>query len=145
MKYNRLVTFIVPVYNVRDYVGAALEDVCRQTYQNLQIIVIDDGSTDGSGELCDQYARKDGRVCVFHQENKGLSAARNIGIEHARGEYIFFLDSDDRIHPQIIEIMVNSAEMSGSSIVQSRVYAFLDDSDIPRMITSDICPKIYSP
>lgn len=89
------VTIIVPVYNVRAYVGECVESLLSQTYTNLEIILVDDGSTDGSGAVCDEYAKKDGRVRVIHQENQGLSGARNTGLDHAEGEYIAFVDSDD--------------------------------------------------
>lgn len=90
-----LVTIIVPVYNVHAYVGECIESLLRQTYTNLEIILVDDGSTDGSGELCEEYAHKDNRIRVIHQENQGLSGARNTGLDHASGEYVAFVDSDD--------------------------------------------------
>lgn len=88
-------SFIIPVYNVEKYVGRCIESVLNQSYKDLEIILINDGSTDNSGIICDQYANIDSRIVVFHSENKGLSEARNKGIELARGEYIIFLDSDD--------------------------------------------------
>ena len=90
---------IVPVYNVLPYLGQALDSVVAQTYRDLEVIVVDDGSTDGSGELCDEYARWDGRLTVIHQENRGLSAARNVGIDRTTGDWILFLDSDDWMEP----------------------------------------------
>lgn len=90
-----LITIIVPVYNVRAYVGECIESLLHQTYTNLEVILVDDGSTDGSGELCDEYAEKDNRIRVIHQGNQGLSGARNTGLDHAKGAYIAFVDSDD--------------------------------------------------
>lgn len=90
-----LVTIIVPVYNVHAYVGECVESLLHQTYTNLEIILVDDGSTDGSGAVCDEYAEKDSRIRVIHQENQGPSAARNAGLDHASGEYAAFVDSDD--------------------------------------------------
>ena len=89
------VSVIVPVFNVKDYVAEALESVLSQTHTNLELIVVDDGSTDGSGEICDDFASRDPRVKVFHQENSGISTARNTGLDHAHGEVIAFLDPDD--------------------------------------------------
>ena len=94
-----LVSVIVPVHDVLPYLGQALDSVLAQTYRDLEVIVVDDGSTDGSGELCDEYARRDGRLTVIHQENRGLSAARNVGIDRATGDWILFLDSDDWMEP----------------------------------------------
>ena len=89
------VSVVIPVYNVMPYLERCVQSVVRQTYQNLEIILVDDGSTDGSGKLCDKIAGTDQRIRVIHQKNQGLSGARNTGIRQATGEYIVFLDSDD--------------------------------------------------
>ena len=98
-----LVTVVVPVYNVRPFLETCLDSLLQQTYPYLEILLIDDGSTDGSGDLCDHYARKDSRIQVIHQENGGLGAARNEGIRRARGEYLSFVDSDDWVSPAMIQ------------------------------------------
>ena len=92
-----LISVIIPVYNVEKYLRRCLDSVIAQTYQNLEIICVDDGSIDDSGKICDQYAVRDARIKVIHQENQGLSAARNRGLDAAEGEYIAFVDSDDYI------------------------------------------------
>lgn len=89
------VSVVIPVYNVKPYLERCVESVLRQSYKDLEIILVDDGSTDGSGEMCDEMSTRDQRIRVIHQENKGLSGARNTGIDHATGEYIIFIDSDD--------------------------------------------------
>lgn len=89
------VSVVIPVYNVKPYVERCVQSVLRQTYKDIEIILVDDGSTDGSGEICDRFAEDDKRISVVHQENQGLSGARNSGIRMAKGEYIIFLDSDD--------------------------------------------------
>ena len=89
------VSVVIPVYNVRLYLERCVQSVLRQTYKDLEIILVDDGSKDDSGKLCDQLALSDQRIRVIHQENQGLSGARNTGIRQATGEYIIFLDSDD--------------------------------------------------
>ena len=89
------VSVVIPVYNVKPYLERCVQSVLRQTYKELDIILVDDGSTDGSGELCDQIATRDPRILVIHQKNQGLSGARNTGIRHATGEYVIFIDSDD--------------------------------------------------
>ena len=102
-EHDPKVSIIVPVYNVKQYVAEALESVINQTYKNLEIIVVDDGSTDGSEKICDEYAKKDNRIKLIHQDNKGLSAARNTGLDNMIGEYVAFLDSDDAFMPEAIE------------------------------------------
>lgn len=98
-----LVSIIVPVYQVREYINDCVESLIRQTYTNLEILMIDDGSTDGSGEICDTYANKDDRIRVIHQDNQGLSAARNTGLNQVKGDYIVFVDSDDVVRPDYVE------------------------------------------
>jgi glycosyltransferase involved in cell wall biosynthesis len=94
-----LISLVVPVYNVAPYLPTCLDSIIGQTYVTLEIILIDDGSTDGSGALCDKYAMKDVRIHTYHQKNGGLSAARNAGILQAHGDYIAFVDSDDCLAP----------------------------------------------
>ena len=100
-----VVSIIVPVYNVKSYVGECVESLCRQTYTNLEILLVDDGSTDGSGEVCDEYADRDERIRVIHQANRGLSGARNTGLDNVQGEYIAFVDSDDLVSPNYVETL----------------------------------------
>lgn len=115
MQSDELVSIVVPVYNVEIYLTCCIESILAQTYKNMEIILVDDGSTDSSGNICDGYAEKDKRIRVIHKENGGLSDARNVGIQAATGTYIFFLDGDDAI----------------SSYAISKLYeAFCDDIDI---------------
>ncbi len=102
---GKLVSIIVPVYQVKEYVGECVESLRAQTYTNLEILLVDDGSTDGSGEICDEYVRSDNRIRVIHQKNRGLSAARNTGLDQAAGEYVAFVDSDDVVLPDFIETL----------------------------------------
>ncbi len=104
---NDLVSVIIPVYNVDKYLTQCIDSVINQTYKNIEIILIDDGSTDESGKICDEYKKIDDRIIVIHKSNGGLSSARNEGIEKSRGEYIQFIDSDDYIDTDTIEIMYN--------------------------------------
>ena len=108
MQNQWLVSVIIPVYNVRQYLRESLDSVLHQTYHNLEIIIVDDGSTDGSGEICDEYAQRDDRVIVIHQENRGLSAARNAGLDRMTGDLASFLDPDDAYASQYIELMVSA-------------------------------------
>ena len=98
-----LISVIVPVYNIKNLLPKCVESIAKQTYPSLQIILVDDGSTDGTGRLCDEMATKDKRIQVFHKENGGSSSARNLGIEHAKGDYLGFVDSDDYIEPDMYE------------------------------------------
>lgn len=113
---RKTVSVIIPVYNMTAYLDRCMQSVLSQTYRFLDIILIDDGSTDGSGALCDEYAKKDARVRVVHKQNGGQSSARNAGLESAKGEYITFVDSDDFIHPQMIDLLVYGLEKTNADI-----------------------------
>lgn len=104
-----LISVIVPVYNIEsEYLERCIKSICNQTYKSLEILLVDDGSTDGSGDICDRFATEDARVRVFHKENGGSSSARNLGIKEAKGEYIGFIDSDDYIEPDMYELLANA-------------------------------------
>lgn len=111
-----LISIIIPVYNVENYIYRCVDSVLGQTYTNLEIILVDDGSPDSCGQICDEYAQKDNRIKVIHKENGGLSDARNHGIDAATGEWLFFLDSDDWIHPQSMEKLYEAAEKNKVSV-----------------------------
>ena len=111
-------TIIVPVYNTEPYLPQCLDSILAQTYTNLEILLIDDGSTDRCNEICDRYAARDSRIRVFHTENRGLSAARNLGLDCAKGNYIGFVDSDDWIEPDMYEVLLQKAEETGADIVE---------------------------
>ena len=102
-----LVSVIIPLYNVESYLNRCLQSVSDQTYKNIEIILVDDGSTDNSGSMCDEFAQKDSRAVVIHKENGGVSSARNAGMAIARGDYITFLDSDDYLTPYFVEMALN--------------------------------------
>ena len=105
-----MVSVIVPVYNIEPYLRKCLDSVLGQTYRNLEILVIDDGSTDASGTICDEYKSSDSRIRVLHQINKGLSEARNSGIDIATGDYILFVDGDDWIESNTVECLLQTCE-----------------------------------
>ncbi|MBQ8963445.1 MAG: glycosyltransferase [Clostridia bacterium] len=116
MKHNAVVSVIVPVYNGEGTIGKTMASIQNQSFSSLDIIVIDDGSTDRSAQICRGLAQKDGRVRVFSQANAGLSAARNAGIERALGEWVTFVDSDDVIHPNMIEILLDDVYASAADM-----------------------------
>lgn len=126
MKNNPKISIVVPAYKVQDYVLECLESIAAQTYKNIEVVVIDDGSPDDSGVICDDYAKKDARFHVIHQKNGGLSAARNRGLKEATGKYIAFVDSDDSVAPEYIEklyqsIHDNDSELAVCGFNQTRV------------------------
>ena len=111
-----LVSVIVPIYNVEKYLNKCVDSIVNQTYKNLEIVLVDDGSTDDSGKICDEYAGKDSRIKVVHKENGGLSDARNNGIDISNGRYLAFIDSDDWIEPNMIEKMYSNAIENNADI-----------------------------
>lgn len=131
-----MISVIIPVYNVEKYLAECMDSVLGQSYEDYEIILVDDGSTDSGGWMCDAYARKDTRIRVIHQDNGGLSAARNTGMRAARGEYIYFLDSDDYIEPRTLEQLTALAEAERADVVFFDGYVFFDeceeDDDVSR-------------
>lgn len=113
---EKLVSVIIPAYNIEDYIGRCLDSIISQTYKNLEIIVVDDGSRDYTGEILDNYAKKDRRIKVIHKENGGVSSARNKGIEAAEGDYIGFIDGDDLIEPEMYKTLVDLLEEENADI-----------------------------
>lgn len=111
------VSIIIPVYNGKKYISSCISGLLGQTYQNIECILIDDGSTDESGKVCDSYAEKDKRIKVIHQVNSGVSAARNRGIEAAQGEYILFFDIDDEVTKSVVEDNVRIAQQNQADVV----------------------------
>ena len=132
-----MISVITPVYNSKPYLKQAIESVLYQTYSDWELILVDDGSTDGSGEMCDNYANKDRRICVIHQNNKGVSEARNMGMKHASREFIQFLDSDDWLYPETLRTAYEAAVSSGSDMVifdaqyESEGFSWHEKSTIP--------------
>lgn len=116
---NYLVSVIIPVYNCENYLSSCIESVMSQSYKNIELILVDDGSTDQSTKMCDELSKSDNRIKTIHQQNSGPAAARNRGIDMASGEYIFFLDSDDIIDRESIEILVDAYREHNPDLVMS--------------------------
>lgn len=112
-----LVSIVVPIYNVEQYLEKCVESICRQTYENLEIILVNDGSPDQCGQMCEEYAKKDNRIKVIHKKNGGLSDARNSGVKLATGKYLLFVDSDDYIAKDLVEKTVTVAEKNNCDMV----------------------------
>ena len=121
-----LVSIVIPVYNVESYLRECVTSVVGQTYTNIEIILVDDGSTDNSGTLCDEFALTDSRICVFHKENGGLSDARNYGIRQAHGSLISFIDSDDYVSPDYIMHLYQALVRGKTDIATTSICIFHD-------------------
>ena len=117
-----IISIIVPVYNVEKYLKRCIESILNQTFKNFELLLLDDGSTDSSGSICDKYAKKDNRIIVKHKKNQGVSATRNLGIDIAKGEYITFVDSDDWIENDYLE----------------KMYLKINEMNVPLLITGHI-------
>lgn len=130
---NDLISVIVPVYNVQSYLKRCLQSIQKQTYQLLEIIIIDDGSTDESGKIADEFSQKESRAFVVHKENGGLSDARNVGIDYANGKYITFIDSDDYIEEDYIEYLYELIREYGVEMATS----------FYRMVSNEECVNTY--
>lgn len=113
-----LISVIVPVYNIKEYIGRCVDSILAQTWKNLEVLLVDDGSTDGTGELVDELREKDARIRVFHKKNGGSSSARNFGIREAKGKYLGFVDSDDYIEPFMYGRLYRAMKETGMPIAQ---------------------------
>ena len=138
------VSVIVPVYRVEQYIDKCVESIVNQTYTNLEIILVDDGSPDNCPQMCDEWAKKDSRIKVIHKKNGGLSDARNAGIDAASGNYVYFLDSDDSISIDTLETYINISEKENCDIVFGRYQRVFDDPNKNQIINCTNELYIYS-
>ena len=158
-----LISIIVPVYNAEQYLDKCVDSIVNQTYTNLEIILVDDGSPDNCGAICDEYAKKDSRIKVIHKSNGGLSSARNAGLDNSTGEYIGFIDSDDVIEPEMYEKMLKNIQntnadvcMCGCKIINEQGELLLEDNfsnkvynideiieEIILPLKTSVCDKLY--
>lgn len=119
---NPQVSVIMPVYNVDTYVGRAIESLQNQTFRDFELLIVDDGSTDRSGDICDRFAKKDIRIDVFHTSNAGAPAARNLALDHARGTYVYFMDADDWAEQNMLQDMLSHASEHAAQLVVTGFY-----------------------
>ncbi len=126
-----MISIIVPVYNVKEYIAKCLDSLLEQTYEELEILCIDDGSTDGSGEILDIYAQKDDRIKVYHQSNQGVSSARNMGLKISRGEYFGFVDPDDYVDKSMYQELFTAMEKWDADIVGCSHYVVKKTKSVP--------------
>lgn len=139
---NPLISVIVPIYNVEKYLARCVDSIVNQTYKNLEIILVDDGSSDRCPQMCDNYAQKDSRIKVVHKKNGGLSDARNAGMAVARGEYISFIDSDDYVSDDFFECLLDVMNKENSDIAECSVVKFYEDNRFDEF-SDDLSVKTY--
>lgn len=131
-----LISVIVPVYNVKPFLGRCLQSLAAQTYTPIEFLLIDDGSTDGSGALCREFAEKDSRFRCIHQENAGVSAARNLGLQEAKGQWLGFCDSDDWAEPDLYETLYTLAQKNDAQVAV--VSCVVEDGSVPEADEPDV-------
>lgn len=141
MKDYSQISIIVPVHNVEDYLRQCLDSIIAQTFTDWECIIVDDGSKDNSGKICDEYAQKDNRFKVIHKENGGVSSARNLGIEKAEGKWLYFCDADDTLLPKALEILLDG-EKENCQFVMAGYNKFLSDGSLKESYSGDIKRKI---
>lgn len=139
---NPLISVIVPIYNVEKYLARCVDSIVNQTYKNLEIILVDDGSPDRCPQMCDDYAEKDSRIKVVHKKNGGLSDARNAGIDVATGEYISFIDSDDYVSDDFFECLLDVMNKKNSDIAECSVVKLYEDNRFDEF-SDDLSVKTY--
>ena len=138
------ISVIVPVYKVEAYLQECVDSILAQTFEDFELILVDDGSPDNCGAICDAYAGKDSRVKVIHQENQGLSGARNTGIEASKGEFLTFVDSDDMVSPQYLEVLINLF-CDNTDVAVCGFKSFLDGTEYPIGRSAREMVRVYSP
>lgn len=134
-----LISIIVPVYNIQEYLSRCIDSIINQTYKNIEIILVDDGSTDKSGTICDEYAGKDNRIIVIHKENGGVSSARNAGLDIAKGDYIGFVDGDDYIEKDMYQVLIDDALQTKSQISCCQIKTYNIDNTESKTLINDSC------
>lgn len=133
------VSVIIPVYNVQDYLARCIDSVVTQTHHDLEILLVDDGSTDASGDICNKLARQDQRITVIHKENGGLSDARNAGLDAMTGDYVTFIDGDDYVHPRFVELLLRTINSTSSDIAVCH-WQELDEGQHPKAVNINTPP-----
>ena len=144
MNQTPLVSVVVLVYNTGDYLRPCLESIAAQTYHNLEVLMIDNGSQDGSGQVCDEYAAKDRRFRTIHQENLGIIGGRGTGVTHSRGEYLAFVDGDDLLHPEMLQLLLDECLKTDLPVSCCRFIPFFGPPPEPGPCPDD-CLTFESP
>lgn len=136
---NPKISIIVPVYNVEKYLSRCIDSILSQTFTDFEILLVNDGSTDGSGNICEEYAKKDNRIRVLHKNNEGVSSARNTGLDNAKGDWIAFVDSDDWIDRNMYYILYNEAISSEADVIMCDFYIYYNQNskDLIKAVSTD--------
>lgn len=137
------ISVIIPIYNVEAYLSQCLDSVIHQSYENLEIILVNDGSTDACHQICEKYAAKDNRIKVIHQKNGGLSDARNTGLEIATGDFIAFVDSDDLVSTDFFQLLLDALQSNQAEIVECEFYKFGTITDVPKASSNKNSVEIF--
>ncbi|MBO5910273.1 MAG: glycosyltransferase family 2 protein, partial [Clostridia bacterium] len=133
-----LISIIVPIYNVQEFLPQCIDSILKQTYKNIEIILVDDGSPDDCGKICDEYQTKDNRIKVIHKPNGGLSDARNVGIENCVGQYICFVDSDDILHKDYVMCQYQQITSTNSDISICQYSNFIQDHEVNELDSKNV-------
>ena len=141
---SNIISIIVPIYKVEKYLDRCINSILNQTFKDFELILVDDGSPDRCGDICEEYAKKDKRIKVIHKENGGLSDARNAGLDIAKGEFVGFVDSDDFIHKDMYMILYDTLVKSKSDISQCKFKYFSKENELNKNIINDGKYKIYN-
>ena len=153
MPEENLISVIVPIFNVEKYLERCVNSILRQSYGNIEVVLVDDGSSDGSGLICDSFAKKDSRVKVIHQTNSGVATARNTGLDSSTGDYICFVDSDDYVHPDFIKYLFiklteNDCDICMCDFVSTEKWEYFKEVDWNKKVSiydrSKIFDQFYS-
>lgn len=142
MKHSPYLSIIIPVYNAERYLSACLDSILEQDFTNYEILLIDDGSSDNSGKVCDDYLLRDNRIKVFHKTNGGVSSARNVGIKNAHGEWVYFCDSDDKVLPEGLKLMVSHSYDGEVSMVMGGFKRCTEDGKVNYSVDVDVCNRL---
>ncbi len=143
MNCDSLVSIIIPVYGTEDYLPNCIDSLRKQTYENIEIILVDDESPDSCPQICDAYSQKDSRIVVVHQKNKGVSGARNVGMYRAKGDFVMFVDSDDELMPDAVSTLLNDAENYKADIVSAK-FMMIKDADKYELQVDDHGVTVYT-
>ena len=141
MSHTPMVSVIMPVYNAHLYVESTIKSVLSQTYRDFELVIVDDGATDGSGEICDAYAKQDARIVMIHQKNGGICKARNTALQVAKGKYIAFCDHDDLYQPEYLELAVTAAEKTDAELVKFSYRSEYSHSGVVTRNTDECVPE----